>query len=38
MRCKRLIELAASCGLLFTARPEAPAFVVAGASGWAVID
>jgi hypothetical protein len=25
-----------SCGLLFTAQPEAPAFMLAGASGWAV--
>jgi hypothetical protein len=28
--------LVATCELLFTARPEAPAFVLAGASGWAV--
>jgi hypothetical protein len=28
--------LVASCGLQFTAQPEAPAFVLAGASGWAV--
>lgn len=26
----------ASCGLLFTAQPEAPAETKAGASGWAV--
>ena len=26
------------CLLLFTAQPEAPAFVLAGASGWAVND
>jgi hypothetical protein len=25
-----------SCGLLFTAQPEAPAFMLAGASGWVV--
>jgi len=31
-------ELAAFFGLLFTAQPKAPAFVLAGASGWAVND
>jgi hypothetical protein len=28
--------LVATCDPLFTAQPEAPAFVLAGASGWAV--
>jgi hypothetical protein len=27
-----------SVGILFTAQPEAPAFAMAGASGWAVND
>jgi hypothetical protein len=26
------------CGLLITAQPETPAFMLAGASGWAVND
>ena len=30
------VDLLANSGLLFTAQPEAPAFVLAGASGWAV--
>ncbi len=34
----RTVELTAFFGLLFTAQPEAPAFVLAGASGWAVND
>ena len=29
---------ALSASILFTAQPEAPAFVLAGASGWAVND
>ena len=32
------VDLAAFFALLFTAQPEAPAFVLAGASGWAVND
>jgi hypothetical protein len=32
------VELVASCELLFTAQPEAPASTKAGASGWAVND
>ncbi len=35
---KWLEDLVASCGLLFTGQPEAPAFIVAGAIGWAVND
>jgi len=30
------VDIVASCDALFTAQPEAPAFVMAGASGWAV--
>ena len=30
------VALVASYGLLFTAQPEAPAFLLAGASGWAI--
>jgi hypothetical protein len=30
------VDLAALIAPLFTAQPEAPAFVLAGASGWAV--
>jgi hypothetical protein len=33
---KQAVDLIACCGLLFTAQPKAPAFVRAGASGWAV--
>jgi hypothetical protein len=32
------VDLVESCGLQFTAQPEAPAFALAGASGWAVND
>jgi hypothetical protein len=32
------VDLVASCGLPFTAQPEAPASIKAGASGWAVND
>ena len=38
LRCSQSVDLIASCGLLFTAQPKAPAFVLAGASGWAVND
>jgi hypothetical protein len=31
-----VVQRPISTGLLFTAQPEAPAFVLAGASGWAV--
>jgi prepilin-type N-terminal cleavage/methylation domain-containing protein len=30
------VDFVTPCGLLFTAQPKAPAFVLAGASGWAV--
>jgi hypothetical protein len=33
-----VVDLVASCRLLFTAQPEALAFVLAGAFGWAVND
>jgi hypothetical protein len=32
------MDFVASCGLLFTAQPKAPASAMAGASGWAVND
>jgi hypothetical protein len=35
---KQTVDLVAFCRLLFTAQPEAPAVVLAGASGWAVND
>jgi hypothetical protein len=35
---KLAVELVASGVLLFAAQPEVPAFVMAGASGWAVND
>ena len=37
-RCQWPDDLVASCWLLFTAKPEAPAFLVTGAYGWAVND
>jgi hypothetical protein len=33
-----VIDLVAAFVFLFTAQPEAPAFLSAGASGWAVND
>jgi hypothetical protein len=35
---ERRVDCVAPCGLLFTAQPEAPAFLLAAASGWAVND
>jgi hypothetical protein len=35
---KTAVGLVESCGLQFTAQPEAPASAKAGASGWAVSD
>ena len=34
-RLDRGVDLIANTGLLFTAQPEAPAFVLVGVSGWA---
>ncbi|MCX7398547.1 MAG: hypothetical protein NT138_12830 [Planctomycetales bacterium] len=33
---ERHVDFVAPCAHLFTAQPEAPAFLLAGASGWAV--